>query len=399
MNTNIGLSGQILPDDMKRENDNNNNKNNDSFEFDPKWLKIIGILGGIIILGVVGFIVLTKLSNNTEDVTNKKVEDSQIWTGSAPIIDTTVGKALVTLDNKNTSMFTPFPLDGLENGEHSVWISNEKGDWKANVELENGGIKSISAVIENQEIQGFKKDGEILLSSDPIGAKVFFDDEQLDEITPLRIENLSPGNHKISLSLDGYYSWGEELTIESGTTKSFSAILDLIKEDVDEDERIDLSEFMYVNNGWRKFENLIYNIKGEVLDSWKMNELSRNDFALLYPDVADKAEYQDAEILIVFDDDQEDTEPVMTINISSLSEDQLVENMINFYGDQIEIEDTEDRKNLKTEYNNFAIISDVNSSYNFLISYRVREDTFDKFIDAFQILEDDNVDNIEELES
>ncbi len=396
MNTHVGLSGQILPDDMKDEKNDTNN----SPEIDPKWLKIIGAMIAVIIIGVVAFVVAIKIYNNVKNTNNDKVSDTQVTMGEVSTIGMANGQALVILDGKSTSRFTPFSLTGLKDGEHSIWLSSEKGDWQADINIKNKSVESINAIIGSQSDNSAKEYGEILISSNPIGASIFFDDERLDEVTPSRIENLSPGNHKISLQLEGYSPWGEELTVASGTTKSFSAILETMKYLNKDDEEMNIiSEFTRINSGWRKFENLTYDIEGEIPKDWGMKELDSGDLMLLYPEVGNKAEYQDTEFLIVFDDDQEDNEPVMTINITSLSEDQLIENMINFYGDQIEIDNSVGEEiaeednfvNGQIEESQFTIITGADDSYNFLISYKVDEDIFEKFMNAFQILENGEV--------
>jgi len=412
MNTHVGLSGQILPDDMAKDiNQNNNN----SPKIDKKWLKWIAILCGVIAVGAVILIVIIKFSGGADDTKNADNSESAKTLTQSSVIDTTAGQALVILDGKSTSRFTPFSLSNLKDGKHSVWLSNEKGDWRADINMKNKGVESISAVMGSQDTEKISEDGEIFLSSNPIGASILLDDEQLNQVTPSRIENLSPGNHKVSLALDGYSLWEEEITVVSGTSMNFSAILNEIEYINEDDEISIMSEFIRVNDGWRKFENLVYNIKGEIPESWNIYELNENDFALLYPDIIGKAERQDAEILIVFDD-KEDTEPVMTINVSSLSEGQLIENMINFYGDQVEIEDAETENSVDEEVldeeipevdnfvngkilgvneSQFTIITGAEDSYNFLISYTVDENIFSKFTDAFQILED--AENIEDL--
>lgn len=390
MNTPVGLSGQILPDDMKDQNTNNNSPKIIDKKL-LKWIVISCVAVGIIVAGI---IVLIKFLGSANDANNKKDSDTQAITGQSSIISVTTGQALVILDGKSTSRFTPFSLSGLKDGKHSLWLSSEKGDWQADINIESNNIKNINAVIGNQTEENNKKNSEILLSSNPVGASIFLDDEQLDEVTPSRIEGLSPGNHKISLMLNGYSSWEEEIAVTSGTTISFSAILgELEYADENREDNI-ITEFTRVNSGWRKFENLTYAMQGEIPEDWNVYELKNTELELFYENLSDKAEYQDAEMIVVFDDNQEDDLPIMAINISSLSEDQLIENMINFYGDQIEIEDSENGKILKTiaqdeqEEKHFVIMNDENNSYNFLIFYKTSEDTFGKFMDAFQILED-----------
>ncbi len=397
MNTPVGLSGQIFPDDMKDQDANNNSPKMIDKKL-LKWVVISCVMVGIATAGIIALVKFFGGANN-----NEKDLDNQAITGQssiidATVIDATIGQALVILDGKSTSKFTPFSLSGLKDGKHSFWLSNEKGDWQADINIENKGIKSINAVMGSQSARNNKKESEILLSSNPIGARIFLDGEQLGEVTPSRIEDLSSGNHKISLTLNGYSSWEEDIVITSGTTLSFSAILrELEYMDKSEEKNI-ITEFTRVNSGWRKFEHLTYAIQGEIPEDWNIYELKNAELELLYEGLNDKAEYQNADMIIVFDDNQEDALPVMTINISSLSENELVENMVNFYGDQIEIEDSENGKVLKTiaqgeqEEKHFVIVNNENNSYNFLIFYRVSEDVFGKFTDAFQILE--NMENL-----
>ncbi|MCX5701587.1 MAG: PEGA domain-containing protein, partial [Candidatus Omnitrophica bacterium] len=68
------------------------------------------------------------------------------------------------------------------------------------------------------------KTGLIYLKSIPDGAKVYLDGMYIKNTTPVNIEGLTPGEYKLSLELENYYTWFQKVLVESGK----STVLDRI---------------------------------------------------------------------------------------------------------------------------------------------------------------------------
>ncbi|PIU63952.1 MAG: hypothetical protein COS84_09010 [Armatimonadetes bacterium CG07_land_8_20_14_0_80_40_9] len=73
--------------------------------------------------------------------------------------------------------------------------------------------------------------GKIDISSIPLGAKIYIDDQDAGKETPSLIESVEVGIHAVKLTKDDYKSWENEVVeIEEGQTTSVEAILELSSE-------------------------------------------------------------------------------------------------------------------------------------------------------------------------
>jgi len=73
--------------------------------------------------------------------------------------------------------------------------------------------------------------GAASFRSRPAGATVFVDDLQIEGVTPLRGEDLSPGDHAIRLVLEGHEPWEGTLLIEAGVRSQLVATLQALPEE------------------------------------------------------------------------------------------------------------------------------------------------------------------------
>jgi len=60
------------------------------------------------------------------------------------------------------------------------------------------------------------KTGLIYVQSIPEGARVFLNGRHINKATPVSIEGLMPGEYKLSLELEDFYPWYEEVLVDSG---------------------------------------------------------------------------------------------------------------------------------------------------------------------------------------
>jgi hypothetical protein len=69
------------------------------------------------------------------------------------------------------------------------------------------------------------KTGLIHVKSIPDGAKVYVDGRNINNTTPVTIEGLMPGEYKLSLELENYYTWYQKVSVESGKSTVIDRII------------------------------------------------------------------------------------------------------------------------------------------------------------------------------
>lgn len=63
-----------------------------------------------------------------------------------------------------------------------------------------------------------KEIGAISIDILPKNANIFLNELKISEKMPIRLKNVSPGKYKIKISLDGFYDWEKEITVENKQT-------------------------------------------------------------------------------------------------------------------------------------------------------------------------------------
>jgi hypothetical protein len=118
------------------------------------------------------------------------------------------------------------------------------GDWAASlIQTTDGGYVVVGATsskgagkedfwVIKLDVQGKSPEkidtqntGAINLTSTPSGAKVFLDTGQYTGKTPLTIDKVSPGKHKVTLDLANYEKYVQEVDVVAGKVVDVSATL------------------------------------------------------------------------------------------------------------------------------------------------------------------------------
>lgn len=68
-------------------------------------------------------------------------------------------------------------------------------------------------------------DAAIFVNSSPIGASIFLRNDFTNKITPAWIENLSPGNHRVTLKYDGFADTSVSIKLSASEKKYLSIAL------------------------------------------------------------------------------------------------------------------------------------------------------------------------------
>jgi len=63
-----------------------------------------------------------------------------------------------------------------------------------------------------------EKTGALVIKSEPTGAKIFFNGEEMSNKSPARIGNISPDEYMITVAKEGYYPWTKTLSVKTQET-------------------------------------------------------------------------------------------------------------------------------------------------------------------------------------
>jgi len=95
------------------------------------------------------------------------------------------------------------------------------------------------------------KTGLISLYSQPSRAVVYMNGRLLDNLTPMRIEELKPGTYSIEVRKDGYYPWRKELRVMPNmVTKAEDIVLFPLSGEITKVVNKDLSGFTVSDNNY-----------------------------------------------------------------------------------------------------------------------------------------------------
>jgi eukaryotic-like serine/threonine-protein kinase len=127
---------------------------------------------------------------------------------------TVPARVSVSVDGRPLGVSTsPFVIGELSAGRrHSIMV-NSPGyrPWSTAVELQAGQVLALPEVKLEAIETGFA------LESQPSGATVYIDGSALAQRTPARVTDLSPGEHRIRLELNGYAGWESAFNASTGT--------------------------------------------------------------------------------------------------------------------------------------------------------------------------------------
>ncbi len=128
---------------------------------------------------------------------------------------------------------TPLVLTDTAIGNHRVTITLDGYDeYTRNVRLESAGSSTISADLQKSIPLATTmppSNGTIVITTVPSGALVNLDGVQRG-FAPASIPDVLPGNHGVTLSLNGYEDWSYLVPVRSGQTSEVNAILVATKE-------------------------------------------------------------------------------------------------------------------------------------------------------------------------
>lgn len=125
-------------------------------------------------------------------------EMTQPPTPGTVVVNTRPTDVTVAIDGKKlTGQISPVTLDGLSpEAEHVIEISRD--GYKQHTErltLKAGEVKNLPII----PLEAAVVDTGFTLDSAPTGASVFIDGKKLDQVTPVKVTDLPPGEHTVRL--------------------------------------------------------------------------------------------------------------------------------------------------------------------------------------------------------
>ena len=159
---------------------------------------------------------------------NKDVALTALGKGKLTITSSPWPWATIYLDGKKIGN-TPKVLKAVVEGKHMIELKNEKfSPYRSVFTLTPGENKKISPKYGAKAAAGkltpakgaVKSTGTLKVTSSPLG-DVFLDGE-LKGRTPIEIDGLKPGSHKLFVKRAGKKDFRQEITIEAGRTSAIS---------------------------------------------------------------------------------------------------------------------------------------------------------------------------------
>jgi uncharacterized repeat protein (TIGR01451 family) len=147
-------------------------------------------------------------------------------TGSIFVTSTPIGAA-ISLDGTDTGEVTPFTLDNIAAGSHTIDV---------NLPGYNSASKTITVSIGSTVTVDFQlvlippppQTGSISVKSSPAGAAILLDGTGTGKITPATLDSVAPGSHTVTVSLKGYNPASMDVTVSAGSTATADFVLNQI---------------------------------------------------------------------------------------------------------------------------------------------------------------------------
>jgi len=126
----------------------------------------------------------------------------------------------VNADATSVSLAT-ISVKGLGEGSTSITITPKKISADGGMNLIPDTILQVGTFT----VEGTPSTGSVLVTSTPAGATITLDGTETGQATPHTFDSLTPGEHTVAVSLDGYESQNREVTVTAGSTVEASFTL------------------------------------------------------------------------------------------------------------------------------------------------------------------------------
>jgi hypothetical protein len=162
-------------------------------------------------------------NSNSMDINPTLIQSESILDISSNVI-----ASMVYIDNRTEGWTTPTEIIGLSLGVHTYSLvipDTYGGGFTIGSGTFNIEDKKTTLVYGKLEFTKVENRGTLIINSAPNEAKIFIDDVDTGSVTPDTSLGISPGIHKIRLSLAGYKDWIGTVHVISGSIVSIFEIL------------------------------------------------------------------------------------------------------------------------------------------------------------------------------
>jgi len=127
-------------------------------------------------------------------------------------------EADIYIDDKPINEHTPSTVK-VAPGSHKITIKTGGYlDWVRYIALEPGEESELHARLSSITVS-------LKVVSDPEGGKVYVDDQDEGDETPVSLSSIEPGTHKVTVKKEGYHDWVQYVVLEPGGQQELSAKL------------------------------------------------------------------------------------------------------------------------------------------------------------------------------
>jgi serine/threonine-protein kinase len=138
-------------------------------------------------------------------------------------IESTPPGAEIYLDGQKRPEQTPARIGELSAGTYQVrlWLDGHQSfreDVTVNAERQVG---KLSATL----VSDAPPTASLELTSEPPGAKVAIDGKETDQVTPVVLRSLAPGEHRVQLTKPGFKPYAAEVTLEAGKSQPLEKVI------------------------------------------------------------------------------------------------------------------------------------------------------------------------------
>ncbi len=157
------------------------------------------------------------------------------------VVHSKPGEAEVYVDDVRAGKTSPegvLKIPDLSPGTHRVRLSLQGyADYEQTVAFAAGQPATIEAGLEAAKPPAAKPPAapELVVHSKPGDAEVYVDDVRMGKTSPegvLKIPDLSPGTHRVRVSLEGYADYEQGVALAAGQSATFEASLEAAKPNV-----------------------------------------------------------------------------------------------------------------------------------------------------------------------
>ena len=145
-------------------------------------------------------------------------------TGSISVTSTPAG-AGIALDGNDTGEVTPFTLDPVTSGDHTVTVN------LAGYSPSSKTVTVSTGMMTNADFQLVPvppQTGSISVTSSPPGAEISLDGVTTGKNTPATLDSVAPGDHTVAVGLAGYNPASKTVTVSAGSSSDVDFVLNQI---------------------------------------------------------------------------------------------------------------------------------------------------------------------------